>query len=58
MELLLKQVPGLGLQAFPHLGVGYEQEEQAAFDEAIAGFKAEMIDYFGADACAAFGITG
>ena len=34
------------------------EEEQAAFDEAIAGFKAEMIDYFGADACAAFGITG
>ena len=34
------------------------EEEQAAFDEAIAGFKAGMIDYFGADACAAFGITG
>ena len=34
------------------------EEEQADFDEAIAGFKAEMIDYFGADACAAFGITG
>ena len=34
------------------------EEEQAAFDEAIAPFKAEMIEYFGADACAAFGITG
>ena len=34
------------------------EEEQAAFDEAIAPFKAEMVEYFGADACAAFGITG
>ena len=34
------------------------EEEQAAFDETIAPFKAEMIEYFGADACAAFGITG
>ena len=33
------------------------QEEQAAFDEAIAPFKAEMEEYFGAEACAAFGIT-
>ena len=33
-------------------------EEQAAFEEAIADFKAEMIEYFGEDACAAFGITG
>ena len=33
-------------------------EEQAALAEAIAGFMVEMIDYFGADACAAFGITG
>lgn len=33
-------------------------EEMAAFEEAIADFKAEMIDYFGEDACAAFGITG
>ena len=33
------------------------EEEQAAFNEAIADFKAEMIAYFGADACAAFGIT-
>ena len=32
-------------------------EEQAAFDEAIADFKAEMIEYFGQDACAAFNIT-
>lgn len=32
-------------------------EEQTAFNEAIADFKAEMIAYFGADACAAFGIT-
>ena len=34
------------------------EEEQAAFDEAIAPFKAEMVEYFGADACEAFGITG
>ena len=33
------------------------EEEQAAFDEAISDFKAEMIEYFGTDACAAFGIT-
>lgn len=33
------------------------QEEQAAFDEVIAPFKAEMEEYFGAEACAAFGIT-
>ena len=33
------------------------EEEQAAFDEAIAPFKAEMEEYFGAEACAAFGIT-
>ena len=32
-------------------------EEQAAFEEYIADFKQEMIDYFGADACAAFGIS-
>lgn len=33
------------------------EEEQAAFDEAIAPFKAEMEAYFGPEACAAFGIT-
>lgn len=33
------------------------EDEQAAFDEAIADFRAEMEEYFGADACAAFGIT-
>ena len=33
------------------------EEEQAAFDEAIASFKAEMEAYFGPEACAAFGIT-
>lgn len=33
------------------------EEEQAAFDEAIAPFKAEMEVYFGPEACAAFGIT-
>lgn len=33
------------------------EEEQAAFEEAIAGFKAEMIEEFGQEACAAFGIT-
>ena len=32
-------------------------EEMAAFEEAIADFKVEMIEYFGEDACAAFGIT-
>ena len=31
-------------------------EEMAAFEEAVADFKQEMFDYFGADACAAFGI--
>ena len=31
-------------------------EEMAAFEEAVAGFKQEMFEYFGADACAAFGI--
>ena len=31
-------------------------EEMAAFEEAVANFKQEMFDYFGADACAAFGI--
>ena len=33
-------------------------KEQTAFDEAIAPFKAEMVEYFGADACEAFHITG
>lgn len=33
------------------------EEEQAAFDEAIAPFRAEMEAYFGPEACAAFGIT-
>lgn len=33
------------------------EEEQAAFDEAIASFKTEMEAYFGPEACAAFGIT-
>ena len=33
------------------------EEEQGAFDEAIAPFKAEMEAYFGPEACAAFGIT-
>lgn len=32
-------------------------EEQAAFEDYIADFKQDMIDYFGADACAAFGIS-
>ena len=32
-------------------------EEMAAFEEAISDFKVEMIEYFGEDACAAFGIT-
>lgn len=32
-------------------------EEQAAFEDYIADFKQEMIEYFGADACAAFGIS-
>lgn len=31
-------------------------EKMAAFEEAVADFKQEMFDYFGADACAAFGI--
>ena len=34
------------------------EEEQAAFEDYIADFKQEMIEYFGEDACAAFGITG
>ena len=33
------------------------EEERAAFDEAIAPFRAEMEAYFGPEACAAFGIT-
>ena len=33
------------------------EEEQAAFEEAISGFKAEMIAEFGQEACEAFGIT-
>ena len=32
-------------------------EQKAAFAEAIADWKADMIDRFGEDACAAFGIT-
>ena len=32
-------------------------EQKAAFAEAIADWKAGMIDRFGEDACAAFGIT-